>query len=99
MINFSLFAPFLAVTQNWGLSRGLGISILPELLLYRTHFQIAVRELDYPLTRKICVALQGVDTLSHAARQFLNMLFSSHWDWEEQAPFTRMEHAGQKIHF
>ena len=78
---------------------GLGISILPELLLYRTHFQIAVRELDYPLTRKICVALQGVDTLSHAARQFLNMLFSSHWDWEEQAPFTRVEHAGQKIHF
>lgn len=78
---------------------GLGISILPELLLYRTHFQIVARELDYPLTRKICVAFQGLDTLSHAAKQFLQTIFSSHWDWEGQAPFTRVEHVRQKINF
>jgi DNA-binding transcriptional LysR family regulator len=68
---------------------GLGISILPELLLYRTNFNIAVRELDQPLVRQIYVAFRDKNTLSHAAHHFLRTLLKSRWDWELQAPFIR----------
>lgn len=51
--------------------RGLGMSILPELLLKRTPYQLAKRELDPPATRQIGVACKQPQALSPAARQFL----------------------------
>ena len=51
--------------------RGLGMSILPELLLKRTPYKLAKRELDPPATRQIGVACKHPQSLSPAARQFL----------------------------
>lgn len=49
----------------------LGISILPELLLKNAPYHLEVRELDPPATRQIGVACKHANTLSPAARQFL----------------------------
>lgn len=51
--------------------RGLGISILPELLLRRTPYKVAKRELDPPATRQIGIACKSTAALPPAARQFL----------------------------
>lgn len=51
--------------------QGLGISILPELLLKNAPYHLEVRELDPPATRQIGVACKHANTLSPAARQFL----------------------------
>lgn len=50
--------------------RGLGVSLLPELLLRRTPYKVAKRELDPQATRQIGVACKSVSALSPAARQF-----------------------------
>ena len=47
------------------------MSILPELLLKRTPYKLAKRELDPPATRQIGVACKQPQALSPAARQFL----------------------------
>ncbi len=52
--------------------RGLGMSILPELLLKRTPYHLAKRELDPPATRQIGIVCKSVQGLSPAARQFWN---------------------------
>ena len=52
--------------------QGLGMSILPELLLQRIPYRIATRELDPPATRQIGIACRSVQNLPPAARQFLN---------------------------
>lgn len=52
--------------------RGLGMSILPELLLKRTPYHLAKRELDPPATRQIGIACKNPQALPPAARQFLN---------------------------
>lgn len=52
--------------------RGLGISILPELLLKRTPYRLAKRELSPPATRQIGVACKNPQALPPAARQFLH---------------------------
>lgn len=51
--------------------QGLGISILPELLLKNAPYHLEVRELDPPATRQIGVACKSAHALSPAARQFL----------------------------
>lgn len=53
---------------------GLGISILPELVLHRTPYRIAARELDVPVCRKICLAMKKRKNLSLAAKRFLDYL-------------------------
>jgi DNA-binding transcriptional LysR family regulator len=53
---------------------GLGISILPELMLQRTPYRIAAKELDTPIRRKICFALRNVNTASIAVKRFLDYL-------------------------
>lgn len=60
--------------------RGLGMSILPELLLKRTPYHLAKRELDPPATRQIGIVCKSVQGLSPAARQFWNHVKkSAHW--------------------
>lgn len=49
---------------------GLGMSILPELLLRRTPYQVEKRELDPPATRQIAIACKHQSALPPAARQF-----------------------------
>ena len=53
---------------------GLGVSILPELILKRVPYRIAVKELNIPAYRKIGVALKSRKTASLAVKRFLEYL-------------------------
>lgn len=53
---------------------GLGISILPELILKRVPYRIAAKELDVPAYRSIGVALRNKRTASLAVKRFLEYL-------------------------
>lgn len=53
---------------------GLGISILPQLILKRVPYRIIAKELDVPAYRKIGLALQEKKTASLAVKRFLEYL-------------------------
>ena len=53
---------------------GLGVSLLPELILRRVPYRIAIRKLDTPLCRDLALALPGQAHISAATRQFLRYL-------------------------
>lgn len=53
---------------------GLGISILPELILKRIPYRIVAKELDVPAYRKIGLALRDKKTASLAVKRFLEYL-------------------------
>jgi len=53
---------------------GLGISILPELVLQRIAYQIIVKELEVPAFRKIGIAMREQKSLSLAVKRFLEYL-------------------------
>ncbi len=54
--------------------KGLGISILPELILKRIPFHIVTKELDVPAYRDIGVAVKNRKTASLAVKRFLEYL-------------------------
>jgi DNA-binding transcriptional LysR family regulator len=54
--------------------RGLGMSILPELLLKRTQYQLLKQELDPPIKRDICLGYKDAQQLHPAARQFVQFV-------------------------
>lgn len=56
------------------IENGLGISILPELILNRVTFDITKRPLETPVFRNIGVAYKNKETLSLAATEFLTYL-------------------------
>lgn len=53
---------------------GLGISILPELILKRVPYRIAIRELDVPALRTIAFCLRDRKNASLAVKRFLEYL-------------------------
>lgn len=53
---------------------GLGISILPELILKRIPYRIVAKELDVPAYRDIALALRERKTASLASKKFLEYL-------------------------
>lgn len=53
---------------------GLGISILPELILQRNPYRIVMRELDIPAYRKIGLAMRDKKSASIAVKRFLDYL-------------------------
>lgn len=53
---------------------GLGISILPELILKRISYKIVAKELDIPAYRNIGLAVHSKKTLSLAAKKFIEYL-------------------------
>jgi len=53
---------------------GLGVSILPQLILRRIPYRIAARELDVPAFRNIGLALRDRRTASVAVKRFLEYL-------------------------
>ncbi|MDM5333096.1 LysR family transcriptional regulator [Ureibacillus composti] len=53
---------------------GLGISILPELILQRIPYQIIAKELEVPAFRNIGIAMREQKSLSLAAKRFLEYL-------------------------
>lgn len=56
---------------------GLGVSILPELILRRCPYRIALRELDPPEWRDIGVAVRSKDELPLAVERFLGYVSAS----------------------
>ncbi len=57
---------------------GLGLSILPELILRRIPYRIVARELDVPAWRDIALALRDRETASLAVKRFLDYLDYRH---------------------
>lgn len=57
---------------------GLGISILPELVLQRTPYKIVKKELDTPAYRKLGIVLKDAQHASPAVKRFLDYLPRSH---------------------
>lgn len=53
---------------------GLGISILPELILHRIPYKIIAKELEVPAFRNIGIAMREQKALSLAAKSFLEYL-------------------------
>ncbi len=53
---------------------GLGISILPQLILKRVPYHIVIKELDIPVYRNIGLALRNKKTASLAVNRFLDYL-------------------------
>ena len=53
---------------------GLGISILPELILKRVPYRIVAKELDVPVYRKIGLAMRSKKNASLAVKRFLEYL-------------------------
>lgn len=54
--------------------KGLGIGILPELILRRNPYYIVVKELDVPAYRNLGIAVRDRKNLSVAARRFMEYL-------------------------
>ena len=54
--------------------RGLGISILAELLMKDSYYHIQKRQLDPPVFREICLSYKSIQTLSPAARHFVQYI-------------------------
>lgn len=52
--------------------QGLGVSILPKLVLHRHHQNIEVRSLTPPIYREMCVAYKSDNTISVAGRTFMD---------------------------
>lgn len=53
---------------------GLGVSILPELILKRVPYNIIIKELDIPAHRDIGIAMKDKRTASLAVNKFINYL-------------------------
>lgn len=53
---------------------GLGISILPQLILHRIPYRIVTKELDIPAYRKIGLAMRSKKDCSLAVKKFLDYL-------------------------
>lgn len=54
--------------------KGLGISILPELILRRTPYHIVIKELDVPSFRSLGIAMRDRKNASLAVKRFLEYL-------------------------
>lgn len=69
----------IAVSQLCGepfimLEKGLGIGILPGLILKRNAYDIAIKDLDVPAYRDICVGVRNKKSLPIAVKKFLDYL-------------------------
>ncbi len=53
---------------------GLGISILPQLILKRIPYRIVAKELNVPASRNIGLALRDKEAASLAVKRFLKYL-------------------------
>lgn len=56
------------------IERGLGIGILPELVLHRTPYKVVVRELDVPAYRKLALAVRSMHSLPFIVREVVHFI-------------------------
>ncbi len=55
---------------------GIGVSILPELVLRKTNYKVAIRPLHPVVTRKIGLVAKGNNELPIASKYFIDFLFA-----------------------
>lgn len=67
-VNFTTWDDYAIMSM---VESGLGISILPELILQRIPYQIIAKELEVPAFRSIGIAMRESKSLSVAAKRFL----------------------------
>lgn len=60
--------------------KGLGMSILPELLMQNTPYKLQKRPLDPPVFRRITLTYKSEESLSPGARSFVSYLRNLHED-------------------
>lgn len=53
---------------------GMGIAVLPELILRRIPYKLIIKDLDVPAYRKLAIALKNIKTSTAAVKRFLNYL-------------------------
>lgn len=70
-VRFTLWDDYAVLSM---VERGLGISLLPRLILKRIPYRVAIKELDTPHSRKIALALRDRKTASLAVKRFLEYL-------------------------
>ena len=56
--------------------QGMGVSILAELVLHRTNFNIEVRPVDPPLSRTLAIGYRSKLELPVAARRFIEFIMA-----------------------
>ena len=71
-INFTTWDDYAIMCM---VEKGLGVSILPELILQRVQYDLTILDLDVPLYRKIGIAYKEEKNLSLASKKFLDLLF------------------------
>jgi DNA-binding transcriptional LysR family regulator len=70
-VNFTTWDDYAIMSM---VENGLGISILPELILQRIPHKIIAKELEVPAFRKIGIAMRDQKSLSLASKRFLEYL-------------------------
>jgi DNA-binding transcriptional LysR family regulator len=70
-IRFTTFDDYAILAM---VEKGLGISILPRLILTRIPFRVAIRSLSVPAYRELGIAVKDQESLSLAAKEFLRFL-------------------------
>ena len=53
----------------------LGVSILPELVLRKTNYRVAILQIKPALTRKIGIIMKDKNSLPIASKYFIDFLF------------------------
>ncbi|WP_225999487.1 LysR family transcriptional regulator [Paenibacillus sp. BJ-4] len=59
----------MAMVQN-----GLGVSILPEMILYQNPYELCIRPLDGPYSRSIGIAAASLKSMAPAAKKCMNFI-------------------------
>lgn len=57
------------------IENGLGVSILPELVLHKTNYKVAIIPIEPCITRKIGIVIKDENALSIASKTFIDFLF------------------------
>lgn len=58
------------------IENGLGVSILPELVLRKTNYNVAIRPLEPPVTRNLGLIAKSKNELSLASKRFIEFLLA-----------------------
>ena len=70
-IRFTTWEDFAIMSM---VEKGLGISILPEMILQRIPYKIEIRPLEEPYYRKICIAMKNGKRITPTTQKFIEYL-------------------------
>lgn len=70
-IRFTLWEDFAIMAM---VEKGMGVSILPDMILKRIPYDIVIRPLEIPFYREIGIAMKDKESITQAAKKFLEYL-------------------------